>query len=107
MFMINMEEILPIQGYNLMVNSVCGAVIISMLVKSLLIPRLHDRLTNQSPEQWKAELSWHPRFLTDQFRVLRSIVVGSFVTWLLLHKTTLTTKEAVLFQLPFPWHWTL
>ena len=49
MFEINMLEIVPYQAYHLMANSVCGAVIISMLVKSLMIPKLYNRMTQQTP----------------------------------------------------------
>ena len=47
MFEINMSEIVPYQAYHLMANSVCGAVIISMLVKSVMIPRFYNRITAQ------------------------------------------------------------
>ena len=53
MFEIDMTQIVPLQTYHLVANSVCGAVIISMLVKSLMIPRLYAHVTSQpslSPE---------------------------------------------------------
>ena len=48
MFEINMSEIVPFQAYHLMANSVCGAVIISMLVKSVVIPRFYNRISAQT-----------------------------------------------------------
>ena len=48
MFEINLSELVPHQAYHLMANSVCGAVIISMLVKSVLIPRFYERITAES-----------------------------------------------------------
>ena len=48
MFEINMSEIVPYQAYHLMANSVCVAVIISMLVKSLMIPRFYNRISAQT-----------------------------------------------------------
>ena len=50
-FDINMVELVPLEGYSLMANSVCGAVIISMIVKSLLVPRLHQRLSGSLTER--------------------------------------------------------
>ena len=47
MFEIDMTEIVPLQTYHLMANTVCGAVILSMLVKSLMIPRLYAQVTSQ------------------------------------------------------------
>ncbi len=48
MFQINLIELAPLQAYQLMANSVCGAVIISMLVKSVFIPKLHERISANS-----------------------------------------------------------
>ena len=48
MFEINLSELVPSQAYHLMANSVCGAVIISMLVKSVVIPRFYERITAES-----------------------------------------------------------
>ena len=48
MFQINLSELAPLQAYQLMANSVCGAVIISMLVKSVFIPKLHERISANS-----------------------------------------------------------
>ena len=40
-FEIEIVDILPLNGFSLMVDSVCGAVIISMIVKSFIIPKIH------------------------------------------------------------------
>ena len=56
MFEINLSELVPSQAYHLMANSVCGAVIISMLVKSVLIPRFYERITAESKLSTESQL---------------------------------------------------
>lgn len=56
MFEINMSEIVPYQAYHLMANSVCGAVIISMLVKSVMIPKFYNRITAQTVQGSDAQI---------------------------------------------------
>ena len=56
MFEINLSELVPSQAYHLMANSVCGAVIISMLVKSVVIPRFYERITAESKLSTESQL---------------------------------------------------
>ena len=41
MFKVEITEIFNAEAFSLMVDSVCGAVVISMIVKSFLIPKMH------------------------------------------------------------------
>ena len=56
MFEIDMTEIVPLQTYHLTANTVCGAVILSMFVKSLMIPRLYAQVTSQPSQNSEGDL---------------------------------------------------
>ena len=43
-FSLEMINVLPEESLTFMADTVCGAVLISMVVKSLFIPRLHENL---------------------------------------------------------------
>ena len=50
MFKVDMADILPSNAFPLMVDTVCGVVIISMVVKSFLIPKMHPYFAAKSSQ---------------------------------------------------------
>ena len=50
MFKVDIKEVFTADAFSVMVDSVCGAVIISMVVKSFLIPKMHPYFSAKSSQ---------------------------------------------------------